>query len=671
MRIVCVVAAATLAVIPMLLPAAVASAQPNDQDAVEIDAPVVEVAAADSTRFGFAELGLGRSTTLDLAAARTRVTVPSPAGSIPSSLNAILTTPAWLDRGWVDIEAGGRPITRIELDRESTSTPISVPLSAAPTADGVIALDLIPVLIPSDRYCPNPSSDAVRLIDASVDYVGQPTLPRTIAEFLPVLLRQLTVFVPVEPDRETATAATMVATSIVHHYGAQPVRVVVRPDSELQGATPDGPFERSIVLRENSDAGAELVYPLDQAPPRMYLTGTGADLTDQARLLTSNLSAIAVATAATAGPAAPKAVLPSESTTLDDLGIGTVTGSGGSTATASMTLDQTQLGRSAADLSVHLTGSYTPGTGALRATVDGSPLAVWEADESGRLDRWIDIPNTDLGRIVTVDVSVDHPSDPGSDCRSGAHSTVTVDGSTQVRSSGSSTPTPLGWESIPQALMPRFGIALADESFTGVVRAITMAAGLQRLSGRPLMPEVVSMDRALDGSAPAVVIAPAADLPEEVTLPMSASGDTTLRVADPGSDGDPAELTIDTARPFATVQVTSVHDKAVVVASWNSTPAELDAVLSWLGADSARWFSLSGDILFAASGTDPIPLSSSELSGAADRGADSGGERSDRTRTLVVGLGSAVLAVACVVALAFAIRARRSRSRSSRHNGSQ
>jgi len=656
MRMARIASTAALVVVPLLLPVSVVSAQPVDQDA---------------DRLTFAELGLGRSTTIDPTGERTRLTVPSPMGSVPSTLSGVLTTPAWLDRGWVDVESDGRPITRITLDNTAPTTPVSIPLAAATTVDGVIALDLIPSLIPDDRYCPDPDSDAIRLIDATVDYEGQPAVPGTIADFLPVVLRTLTLFVPTDADRETITAATIVASSVVHHYGAQPVRVAVRPDSELQGAAPDGPLERSVVLAKNSDAGAELIYPVEQAPPRMYLTGTGSDLVDQARLITSDLSEIAVATSALAGPSAPKAQLAPESITLDDLGIGTVTGSGGATATASITIDQTRLGRSASDLSVHLIGSYTPGAGSVRATVNGSPLAVWEADDTGRLDRWIDIPNSALSRVETLDISVDHPSTAGGGgCSAAADTSVTVDGSTLVRSSDSSTPAPLGLRSMPQALMPQFEIALADESYAGVVRAVTMATGLQRLSSLPLVPEVVSMDQALDGSAPALVIAPASELPETVTLPLSSIDETTFRIAEPDSAGGATELTVDTDQPFATVQVTSIQNHAVLVGSWNSAPDRFDAMLSWLDGDPARWFALDGDIVFAAQNTEPMSLSSAALSGADDTVAASD-DTSDRTTVPLVGVGLAVLAVAGVGALVVALRARRSTTEPSRHSDSR
>lgn len=661
MRITRCASTATLVVIAFLLPVASVSAQPLDEE---------QSVSAD--RFTFPELGLGQTITVDLTGQRTRLTVPSPTGSVPSTLNGSLTTPAWLDRGWVDVESAGRPIARITLDDAAPTTPVSIPLAAAPTVDGVIALDLIPSVIPDDRYCPDPVFDAVRLIDATVDYKGRPAVPGTIADFLPGVLRKLTVYVPTEPDRETITAATIVATSVVHYYGAQPVQVVVRPDSELQGSQPDGPLERSVVLGRNSDAGAELIYPVEQAPPRMYLTGTGSKLTDQARLITSDLSEIAVATAAVAGPSAPKPQLPPESITLDDLGIGTVTGTGSATATVSVAIDQTRLGRSASNLSVHLIGSYTPGSGPIRASVNGSSLAVWAADDTGRLDQWVDIPDSLLTRIETLDISVGHPSATGiGGCYAVAGTSVTVDGSTLVRSSDSSTPAPLGLRSMPQALMPQFDIALADESFAGVVRAVALVSGLQRMSNQPLVPEVVPMDQALDGSAPAVVIAPVAELPDALTLPLSSIDETTFRISDPEPDEQQTELTVDTDQPLATVQVTSVENKAVLAASWNSTPAIFDAMLGWLDADFARWFALDGDILFAAQNSDPMSLSSSALSGADDTAAGSPTESSDRTTVLIVAVGLAALAAACITALVFAVRSRRSAQGSSRHSGSE
>ncbi|CCQ14124.1 Hypothetical membrane protein [Rhodococcus sp. AW25M09] len=623
--------------------------------------------AAESDRFTFAELGLGESTTIDLAGPRTRLTVPAPAGTVPSSLTAMITTPAWVDRGWVDVESDGRPITRIPLDDAAPTTPVSIPLDSAQTVDGVIGIDLIPSLIPDDRYCADLQSDALRLIDATVEYRGQPTVPATIAEFLPALLRTLTVFVPAEPDRETISAATTVATSVVHHYGSQTVQVQVRPDSELQGAAPDGPFERSVVLSTNSDAGAELIYPVEPAPPRLYLTGSGSALTDQARLITSNLAAIAVATAATAGPSAPNAQVAPDSVTLDQLGIGTVTGSGSATATAAVSIDQTQLGRSASNLSVHVIGSYTPGSGSVRASMNGSPLAVWQADDTGRLDRWIDIPDAALARNATLDISVDHPASTSTGCAATAESTVTVNGTTVVRSADSSIPAPLGLGSMPQALMPQFDIALADESYAGAVRAVTVATGLQRLSSRPLVPEVVSMDQALDGSAPAVVIAPTADLPDGVTLPLSSVDETTFRITDPAADGA-TELTVDTAAPYATLQVTSVQNKAVLVGSWNSTPDSFDAILTWLDADPARWFGLSGDIVFAAPGTEPMALSSTALSGADNAAAAADPGSSDSSTVLLVRVGLAVLAASAVAAVVFVVRSRR---KSSRRSGSE
>lgn len=597
------------------------------------------------TSLDFGDIGLGGSLPLYGLDGSAQITIPVPTGTVPSELTGTVTVPAWLDRGWLDVESADRPITRIVLDTNAATVPVSIPLAAAAVVGGTVTLELSSTLIPDAAYCPDVRNDPLRLIDASVAYAGLPAIPRTLADFLPPVLRQLTVFVPSEPDSDVIAAALTMTTSVTDYYGAQTVNVVVRPDSELQGAVSDGPFERSVVLSENTDVSAELVFPLDQAPPRLFVTGSGAELVDQARLVTSNVAELALSTKAFAGASVPPAVLAPDSTTLDDLGIGTVTG----TRTASIPLDQTRLGRSAANVSVHLIGTYTPGSGSLTATVGGATLAAWPADDSGILDRWIEIPNATLERITTLDVTVEHPADSAAACGRTVVSEVTVDGSSVVESSGSSTSAPLGFGSLPQALMPRVGIALADNTFANVVRAVSIVDGLQRMSSRALDVSVVSVDDALNGTEPAIVIAPDGGLPETATLPLSSTGATTFTTV--SAQGSETVLTLDAALPFASLQVAAAEgDAATLIASSNGAPEELDRLLGWLDADPSRWYGLSGDVLFGAAGSDPLSLSSADLAGAeADTAADPDGSNG----LLVAGIVAAVVLV--VIGLAAAL----------------
>ncbi|WP_072805894.1 hypothetical protein [Rhodococcoides yunnanense] len=641
--------------------------------AQELDEPQSDTAAAVDTApdaaegfvFGLGDLGLGGSLPLYGTDGRLRVTVPVPEGSAPAALNAVLDLPAWLDRGWIDVDSGERSLTRITLPADQATLPISIPLGAATVAEGAITLDVSSTLIPDAGYCPNVTEDPIRFVDAVVDYSGVPAAPRTISEFLPPVLQQLTVFVPAEPTDDVISATLTLTTSVVAYYGAHTVRVVVRPDTELQAAAPDGPFERSVVLSENTDAGAELIFPGgEQAPPRLFVSGSGSQLLDQTRLVTSNIADLAVATKALAGASAPPAVLAPNSATLDALGIGTVSG----TPVASLPIDQTRLGRSAAGLSVHLIGNYTPGAGSITAAVGDTTLAVWPAETTGILDRWIDIPNGELNRITTLDVSVSHPADATSACGAQTSSTVTIDGASVIESSASSSPTPLGFGSLPQALMPQVNVALAENTYANTVRAVSIVDGLQRMSTRPLLPNVVSVGDAVAGSDPAIVVAPDGDLPDSVIVPLSSSGTTTFTIAG-GDDGSPAtELTLDAAVQFGSVQVTSTEGgAALVIASSNGAPEQLDSVLGWLDSASSRWFGLTGDVVIGTPDMAPLSLSSDRLAAAdADVSADSDGLSG-------LFLGAVVVAVVLfgggiVAAIVIWLRARRS-NRQHRHRG--
>ncbi|QCB50055.1 hypothetical protein E5720_06760 [Rhodococcus sp. PAMC28707] len=642
----------------MVLSSVPGIAQAQDADSEET-API---------SLSLSETGLGGPIALNGQSGRAQVTVPVPPGTTPSSLNAVLTVPAWLDRGWIDVESGNRPISRVALARDAPTIPISIPLAAVPVVGGAVTLDLASTLIPDAGFCPNAVDAQLRLLDARVDYTGAPSIPRTISEFLPPVLRQLTVFMPAQPNRDMISAVLTLTTSVIDYYGAQPVRVVVRPDTELQGSQPDQTFERSVVVSENNDASAELIFPADQSPPRLFVTGSDTALTDQVRLITSNIADLAVTTKALAGASAPRAVLAPDSTTLDDLGIGTVTGKGDSTATASLTLDQARLGRSVSDVSVHLTGNYTPGVGSITAGVGGKTIASWSADDSGRLDEWVEIPNAELRKATTLDVSVEHPSDSAAGCGTQAASTITVDGSTVVRSGPSSTPAPLGFGSLPQALMPQFDVAMTQETFADTVRAVSVVTGLQRLSARPIMLQVVSLDDALASSDPAVVIAADGALPDSLSLPLSSSGATTFSIATPEStdsesDSDTgSSLTVDPGVPYASLQVTTTaNNQALLVASSTGKGGRLDALLGWLDADPSRWFGRSGDILFAVPGIEPVSLSSGDLAKeSSGESTQANGSGVDRLSVTILGIAGAVLLVALVGAVVLVVRSRRS-----------
>jgi len=180
---------------------------------------------------------------------------------------------------------------------------------------------------------------------------------------------------------------------------------------------------------------------------------------------------------------------------------------------------------------------------------------------------------------------------------------------------------------------------------------------LQRLSTRPLLPNAVSIDDALDSSDPTLIIAPGGDLPDSITLPLSSADGETFTVT--GTENS-AELSVDTQLPYAALQVAARNDAALMVASSADAPAELDRLLAWLDSDPTRWFELSGDILFSAPEIEPVSLSSNELaSSETSTATDTEDNGMGRGGLIALGIGALVVLVAAAAALRWRLRSDR------------
>ncbi|PRC53249.1 hypothetical protein C6A85_54800, partial [Mycobacterium sp. ITM-2017-0098] len=83
------------------------------------------------------------------------------------------------------------------------------------------------------------------------------------------------------------------------------------------------------------------------------------------------------------------------------------------------------------------------------------------------------------------------------------------------------------FNSLPQALMPYAEVGIAPDNFVDTDRAVQIVLGLQRLSVVPLPTEVVSVQQAVEGDEPAIVVSPDGWTDTSITLPVS-SEDQTL-----------------------------------------------------------------------------------------------------------------------------------------------
>jgi hypothetical protein len=625
-----------LCVIPaILLAASPVSAAPGD-GGVLADAPIVPLD----------ELGLDPAVNLYGLQGTESLTFPVPVGMTPGILSLTTQLPVNVASGTITVSQDQRVLARVDIP-PGPPVPIDIPLAGVEVADNAAMVVLRSYLLPVAGYCIDPTNP-LRLTNAAVRYTGVEQPPTSVAGFLPPVLRRLTIFVGRTPTRAETDAVVRVAAAVAARYGKQDVRVDV---AALDGPPPGtaAPFERDIVIREGPDRGASLLGT--GQIPALLISGPSDELTNQSRLLTSGMVRFAVTSRAVVGPLNPAPQLPADVVTIRSLG------QPGVNATAlspqvGIALDQTRLGRSAKAVRVHLIGSYTPlptGIGGqIVVAIAGETLQRWPAEASGELDRWIDVPDRLLKRYTTLNVAVDISGNTGQ-CGEFQPITLTVDGATEVSSRLASPPVPTGLQSMPQALMPRIQIGIGPDVFADTVRAVKIVTDLQRLSTSPLATDVTSIDDALASPNPALVISANGWDHPDVKLPVTAPNTVPTSIDVVGIDGRLDTTEIEPGLKFGSLQTVFQNGRALLVATSNGAPEQLDALLGYLDADTRNWSSLDTSAVIQVAGLPPLTVPVTPLPQAV---------RDERSSTPLLLYGAAAAAVVTLGA-GLLLRARR------------
>jgi len=632
-------------VISVLAASAIGLSYPAGGYAAPADPPVA------ANVLSLESLGFGPSLGFYGLQAETTLTLPVPAGMTPSALTAMVDLPPYIQRGSITVIQDDRMVSRVELPPDRS--PITIALAGARVIDNALTIRLHVNLIPVLDNCVYDPSNPLRLSAIAIDFAGAETPPGTVAEFLPPVLHNLTIFLPAKPSPVESDAAVKLTTSVVAHYGRQNTAVTV---AALDGATvppvPAGPFERQVVIRESGNPGVSL-QP-SGGMPSLLITGPSGAIANQARLLTSNLSRLALSSKAVVGPLASVAQLPTNLTTIRDLGQPGVNATALTNPRVTIPLDQTRMGRTVRGVRVHLEGSYTPLPssmgGQVTVRVGDDTLVRWPTDSSGAIDRWIDVPDRLLTRFTNLDVAVEAAGNTGR-CGEFQPITLTIDGATEVQSQLADPPSPLGFQSLPQALMPKVLIGMkGPNAFADTVRAVDIMAGLQHLGQRPLDSEVVPFDRAVDAQLPAVLISADGWDQKQITLPVAAGATGPLTIANSDGHGGAATLTLDPAQPFSSLQTLYSGGRTVLVATSNSSAGQLDSLLAWLGSDVRHWSDLDGTAVVAMPGHPPVMVKTDNGQPPAP---------ADRLPTWVPWLGGGVF-IALAAALLLTVRRRHS-----------
>ena len=606
---------------------------------------------ADAPTLGLADVGSEETLAFYGAEGTVSLTVPVPEGLVPAEIMAVVEIPVNMATGTLTVAQDDRTLSRMVLPN-TDQVSITISLSGVSVVDNAITVILRSYLVPVAGYCLDPANP-LRLINAAVRYDGVESAPRTIADFLPPVLEQLTIFLPRSPSRAETDAAIRLSTAVVAHYGKQDTRVAVKPldDGQTVPPTPSLPLQRHIVIREGPGGGVSLGG--DVGVPPLLIAGPADELVNQTRLLWGDIGRLALSSKAVVGPLRSTPQLPPDATTLRQLG------QPGVNATAlapqvSIGLDQTRLGRPAHDIRVHLRGSYTPLPssvgGQVVAAVGGETIDRWPTDSIGVIDRWVDVPDRVLQRYTNLGVAINISGNTGR-CGEFQPITLTIDGDSPVQSSLAAPPAPSGFQALPQALMPRVEIGMGD-GFDDTRRAVTILVALQRLSALPIDTAVTSLQEAIASPNPAVLIKADGWSDDRVRLPVATNSDEDITVENVNRSGESGTLTLSPALRFGSLQTMFDENRTLLVATSNNAPDQLDALLGWIDSDVERWSRVTGTAVIAMPDRAPVVFSTESPRQTEDRPTDS-------RSALFWGAGAAAVLLAGVAVIF--LRSRRSR----------
>ncbi|GFG94655.1 hypothetical protein MTIM_05340 [Mycobacterium timonense] len=559
------------------------------------------------------------------------LTLPVLHGLTPTALNATVELPINLRSGLITVTQGDRTIARVNLPT-TDQAPIVIPLTGAEVIDDFLSVTVRTYLVPLDGFCLYPESP-LRLANGTVTYTGTELPPTTVAHFLPPVLRKLAIYLPQSPSTAESDTAIRLATSTASHYGKQAPEIVVVPLQEGQAGPPTPPaaLERQVVVKEGADNGLSLQGAT--GVPWLLVSGPlGQTDESNTAVLFSGLSELAFSSRAAVESLKPTVQLAGDTATLRELGRPFINATS-LQPRVSIGLDQTRFGRSIHGVRVHLLGSYTPTTnniaGRIAVTIGPETIDHWPTDGHGGIDHWIDVPDRLLQRYTNIELVLDVASNVGhcGDFYTAGPGnqllTLNINGDSTIQSSTAAPPMPDGLQSVPQTLMPRVQVGIAEHSLIDTVRALDIMVGLQRMSSMPIDTTVTSVKQAIDSPNPALLISADGWNQSDVALPVAAGASGPITVNAVKSGDKPVKLTLDPVLRFASLQTVFNHGRTLLVATSNGAPGQLDELIRWLkGDDNKHWQRLKGVAVVSVPGQDPVTVDHPPLpAGAAAAGS--------------------------------------------------
>ncbi|QZH68887.1 hypothetical protein K6L26_03950 [Mycolicibacterium farcinogenes] len=587
-----------------------------------------------------------------------KLTVPVPAGLTAVRLRGTIKAPLNFDAGTLDIsDDNGKLLAAIDLPPGASSrpaTPLDVDISAARRGSPIgLTFALRPRFDPqmyTNSYC-WPRQQLV-LSDLSMVFTGSEAPATTVADFFPPVLQRATIYTPVDANTDEQQAVLTLVSTLARLYSNQ--QTVITVVTQPRGAVPPpaGELTRAVLVEKGDKPGLRVE---NSGAPDAFLrvSGQGGELSPQLSLLVNKLQVLAqVDTVRVDQAGSSDSGRHGDTFSFGEL---SMTGSTDVIRSASMSVGagRASLGPGRIDrATVHLLADYAPVARDDAATVviRSGGVVVYRAalDNSGRLDATFDLDSKQIGQYITLDMALTYT--PHEAC--GLLIPLTFEVNPQSTLSVHRGGPPLdGFGAIPSEFSPKFMVAMDGSAPDQLATAARLVVSIARFASTSVTPEVVDLNTAAGANTGAVILANSAALKETSLRPPIGGDGTAINFELPTVLRASIKGGLGSIQAFAD----RPHDRSVLLVTTTGPWTLLDPVFSYLEGFGGDFSKLTGDVLAAGAGGEPVNLDirSTRNAAAAETSASSS------TRNLFIGAG---LAVAAVIGLAGVVLWRRRRT---------
>lgn len=588
-----------------------------------------------------------------------KLTVPVPAGLTAVRLRGIIKAPLNFDAGTLDIsDDSGKLLAAIDLPPGASSrptTPLDVDISGARRGSPIgLSFALRPRFDPqmyTNAYC-WPRQQLV-LSDLSMVFAGSEAPATTVADFFPPVLQRATIYTPVDADTDEQQAVLTLVSTLARLYSNQSTVITVVTQPRGAVPPPAGELTRAVLVEKGDKPGLRVE---NSGAPDAFLrvSGQGGELSTQLSLLVTNLQVLAQVDTVRVDQAGSSDPGPRGDTlTFGEL---SMTGSTDVIRSASMSVGvgRASLGSDRIDgVKVHLLADYAPVArdDAAAVVIRSGGEVVYRAalDNTGRLDATFDLDSKKIGQYITLDMALTYT--PHEAC--GLLIPLTFEVNPQSTLTVHRGGPPLdGFGAIPSEFSPKFMVAMDGSAPNQLATAARLVVSVARFASTPVTPEVVDLNTAAGANTGAVILANSAAL-KGTSLKPPIGGDgtaidfelpTVLRASIKGGLGS---IQAFADRP---------RDRSVLLVTTTGPWTLVDPVFSYLEGVGGDFSKLTGDVLAAGVGGEPVNLAIRATQDAAYATETSAQSSS---RNVLIGAGAAV---AALVGLAGAVLWRRRRT---------